>query len=1214
MLCRSATRLSVSLLALLLAGAVSLAAFPLPEEKSDREQQIADLEKQIQELTKKLNELKAANVAPTQGGQDGAIPQDWIKALKWRSIGPANMGGRITAISVYEADPTTYWVATASGGLVKTVNNGITFEHQFDKENTVSIGAVCVAPSNRHIVWVGTGEANPRNSVSYGDGVYKSTDGGKSWKNMGLAKTFQIGAILVHPKNPDIVYVGALGRLYGRNEERGLFKTDDGGKTWEKILYVDDRTGIIDMVMRPDDPETLLVATWDRMRDEFDDFLGEPPPPEGVERYDPVRKYGKGGGIYKTTDGGKTFKKLSQGLPSVATGRIGLDYCRKNPNVVFAIIDSENYGLGLPPLPFNLGLAGDDQKEVARITNVAANSIGSRAGLKVGDIVENVDGKRVSNYTGFLELLRPNKAGDKVKVEVLRGKDKKEIQLALEGNRPRMGGGGPRFLTLGFFADDAEGGAVVTSVEEKSAAEKAGLKVDDLVTSVDGKPLDQFFPALRNLSNSHQAGDKIKVTYVRGKEKKDIELPLAPLTPGGGRMGMAIKGHKPRPNAGDLGGQRENVQDTQGSDGKDTGGIYKSFDGGETWKRVNSLNPRPMYFSVIRVDPQDDKIVWVLGVELYRSNDGGKTFQGVPGRGLHSDQHALWIDPKNGRHLILGCDGGFYQSYDQAEHWDHLNHLALGQFYHVDVDPRQLYRVYGGLQDNGSWAGPAQSLRGSGPVNEDWIMLGGGDGFVCRVDPIDPDIVYSESQGGAIQRRNLRTGDRASIRPRRIPGKPAHRFNWNTPFILSAHNSSIFYSGGEYVFRSVERGDHLHVISPEITRTKKGSATALAESPRNGDVLWVGTDDGNLWVTRNGGSTWTEVSAKVGLPGPRWVSSIEPSRAVDGRAYVAFDGHRSNDDEPYLYVTEDFGQTWKSIRGNLPWGSTRVCREDVKNPEMLYAGTEFAAWVSANRGASWTKLNNNLPTVAVHEFAQHPLTGEIVAATHGRSLWVLDVTPLRQMTAEALKAKVSLFEPTTVVRWRAEPGREFWFNESDRRFTGQNPPRGAQLFYSLKEKAKEVSLKVMDHTGKVVGTPNASSEPGLHLVTWNLSPARQRPSGARGPGGEGNAPGAGQGRGGRLGTAGAPAPGQSPSGSPRPAGGAPPEEPTTAPASEAPAMGIRESGSNLVGPGLYRVVLTVDGKEYVKWLKVEADPTHPTAVITVQDIGQGQPVDEDQDP
>ena len=531
------------------------------------------------------------------------------------------------------------------------------------------------------------------------------------------------------------------------------------------------------------------------------------------------------------------------------------------------------------------------------------------------------------------------------------------------------------------------------------------------------------------------------------QEKKEIKIALAAGGFGGrgGGGNPLIAGKRiPRPYSGGLGAQRENAQDEQGPDGFQTGGVYKSTDGGESWQRINSLNPRPMYFSQIRVDPSNENFVWVLGVSLYQSRNGGKSFTAVArNRGVHDDLHALWIDPKDGRHMIVGGDGGFYQTYDRGERWDHLNHLALGQFYNVVVDPRPIYRAYGGLQDNGSWAGPTRTLRGTGPTNEDWLSVGGGDGFVCAVDPEDPDIVYSESQGGAIQRRNLKTGERASIRPLRIPGKPPHRFNWNTPFILSKHNPSIFYCAGEYVWRSVKRGENLRVISPEITRTKHGSATALAESPRNPDVLYVGTDDGALWVTRDGGAKWVDVAGKVGLPGPRWVASIEPSRYVEGRAYVAFDAHRSNDDEPYVFVTEDFGQTWKPIRANLPVGSTRVCREDIHNHDMLYVGTEFAAWVSADRGESWTKLNNNLPTVAVHEFAQHPTSGEIVAATHGRSLWVLDVAPLRQMTAEALKAKAYLYQPNTVLNYRPEGGHEGGLSPSERKFAGQNPPRGA---------------------------------------------------------------------------------------------------------------------------------------------------------------------------
>jgi photosystem II stability/assembly factor-like uncharacterized protein len=1163
-----------------------------------REQELADLEKQIQALNKRLEELKNGKPAPAAALPDGTIPADWVKSLVWRSIGPAGMGGRITAISVFEADPSTYWIATASGGLVKTINNGITFDHQFDHESTVSVGDVCVAPSDRNIVWVGTGEGNPRNSVSYGDGVYKSTDGGKTWKNMGLKKTFQIGRIKIHPRNPDIVYVGALGRLYGPNEDRGLYKTTDGGKTWEKILYVDDKTGVIDMQMNPSDPETLLVAMWERLRDGFDDFLGEPPPPDGIEAYDPVHKYSKAAGIYKTTDGGKTFHKLEKGLPTVALGRIGLDYYRKDPNIVFAIMDSEKIGTGLPPLTVYLGVMGSEATGGTKLTSVAAESPAGKAGLKVDDIVLSVDGKPTPNFGALVTLLQPHKVGDKIKIAYQRGMDKKEADVTLAA-RPMQGGrggggrgqGGPRFLNPGFFAEDAEGGVLVTQIDEEGSAAKAGLKIDDLVTAIEGRPIDRFFQTLTRVASTRQAGDKIKLSVTRGTEKLVIEVALSE---GGFERirSRRPKGYIARPNSSGLGGQRENVQDQQGPDSFQTGGVYKSTDGGETWTRVNSLDPRPMYFSQIRVDPNDDKLIYVLGVSMFRSHDGGKTFRPEGNRGVHDDQHALWIDPHDGRHLIIGCDGGFYQSYDRAERWDHLNHLALGQFYHVAVDPRPLFRAYGGLQDNGSWAGPTRTRQVNGPINEDWLLIGGGDGFVCRVDPRDPELVYSESQGGNIQRRHLRTGERSSLRPKRVAGKPSFRFNWNTPFILSSHNPSIFYSAGQYVFRSVERGDHLRIISPEITRGSHGSATALAESPRNSEVLYVGTDDGALWVTRDSGLHWTEISGNVKLPGPRWVASIEPSRYVDGRAYVAFDAHRSDDDEPYVYVTEDFGQTWKSIRGNLPVGSTRVCREDIENADLLYVGSEFGAWVSANRGASWTKLNNNLPTVAVHEFAQHPTSGEIVVATHGRSLWVLEAAPLRQMTAATLKATAHLYQPTPVVRWQPEQGRDGWFSESQRKFVGQNPPSGAQLFYALNKKADKIDLKVLDHTGKTVSELQADGKAGLHRVVWNLSPGR-RPTGrgARGPGAAATAT---TGRGGRGGSAAAGA-GNPPAG----AGNAPRQE--TEAQQEPEVMTFFGGPRQQVKPGVYRVLLTVDGQEFSQWLRVDPDPSEPTAIIAAEE-------------
>ncbi len=1200
-------RLTLCLLALIglttltAAQAIAQAGAQQPQEK---QKQIAEVEKQLAELQKKLDELKKAPEPTTQ--PDGSLPDGWIKALSWRSIGPANMAGRIVAFSAFEADPSTYWVGTASGGLLKTTNNGVTYEHQFDKEATVSVGDVCVAPSDKNIVWVGTGENNPRNSVSYGDGVYKSTDGGKTWTNVGLKKSFQIGRILIHPKNPDIVYVGALGRLYGPGEERGLYKTTDGGKSWQRILFVDDKTGVIDMRMHPNDPETLIVAMWERERDGFDGFVGVRNPPTG-DNYGPAKTHALGGALFKTTDGGKSFKKLTKGLPTVKLGRIGLDYYRKDPNVVFAIIDTEKIGMG-PPRPDTafLGVQGpmEDVKGGAPVTQVTADGPAAKAGLQDGDLILAVGDKTIDSYADLTKAIQAQKPGDKVKLKIKRNNETKELEVTLGGRpapAPAPAAAGEQAFA-GMFGETAENGVRVRFVMNDGPAEQAGLQTDDIITSFAGKPV-KANEEVQDLTREHKPGDKIKVKFTRGKETKEVELTLVarPQQQFGG--GERIDPTKPF--SAQLGGQRENVQDRQGPDGHEYGGIYKSSDGGESWTRINSYNPRPMYFSKIRVDPNDGNNLWILGVTLFRSTDGGKTFRAGGGRGVHADHHTLWIDPRDSRHMIIGCDGGHYVTYDRGENWDHHNTMAIGQFYHVAIDPRRPSRAYGGLQDNGSWGGPTQTKTGTGPINEDWMSIGGGDGFTCRVDPDDPDLIYFTSQNGAMGRRNLRTGETGSIRPRpldrpgeakpegkpetkpeakpetkpgergargqRGPGGPGgqsqFRFNWNSPFFLSSHNSRIFYAAGNYVFRCVDRGNNLRAISPEITATSRGSATALAESPRNPNVLWVGTDDGALWVTRDGGKEWVNVTKNVGLPALRWVSTIDASRAEDGRAYVCFDAHRSDDDKPYLYVTEDFGKTWKSITGNLPaFGSSRCLREDLQNPNLLLCGTEFAVFASLDRGATWKKINNNLPTVAVHEFAFHPASGEVVAATPGRSLWVLDVSPLRQMTAETLKTQAHLFKPVAAVRWQTEPRR----GGTNRRFVGENPQPGAQIYYSLAKKAGKVTLQVLDVEGKTVRELSASTEPGLHRVAWTLTRPLQRTTGGRGPGGA--APG-------------------------RQAG---------------PAGGFGGPGGfgfgQPVPPGTYRVVLNVDGKEFSQSVRVEPDPSAPPTLIA--EDGQG-PIEED---
>ncbi len=962
------------------------------------------------------------------------VPAQWGKSFQWRSLGPATMGGRITRLAVYEKDPTRFWAATASGGLLKTTNNGITFEHQFDHEATVSIGAVAVAPSNPEIVWVGTGEGNPRNSVSYGDGVYKSVDGGKTWKNMGLRKSFQIGDIVIHPTNPDVVWVAALGRLYGPNEERGLYKTSDGGKTWECTLSIDAKTGVSDIALQPSNPDVLLVSAYERQRDGFDTNA-------------PVKKIAPGSGVYRSTDGGETFEEIRAGLPSCDLGRVGFDWYRKDPDVVFATVESAKSGMAGERVGWH-GVQAKDAETGARVTAVAKDSPAAKAGLEKDDIVLEVAGKRVLSNHAFLVELARFEIGEAVVLEYARKGESHKARLVLAA-RPKA----------------------------KKKPESAR----------------------------------------RRRRQADPNLPFSTF----------------------LGGQVANVQDLQGRDGSEHGGIYRSADAGRSWKRVNSYDPRPMYFSVVRVDPSDEKYLYILGVSMARSKDGGHKITLDAGRGVHADQHAMWIDPDNGRHMIVGCDGGLYVTYDRCAKWEHLNHMALGQFYHVAVGPRRDYWVYGGLQDNGTWGAPHRDAHGSGPINESWLRVGGGDGFVVRVDPLDPDQIYYESQNGGMRRTNLRTMAGGSIRPRRPRSKaskaskgkkrksaPPYRFNWKTPFLLSHHNSRIYYCAGNHVFRSIQQGDSLKEISPDITRTKRGSATALAESPRDAGVLYVGTDDGALHGTRDGGRTWTDLFGATRdvttadavvttddddtpeerihgphvadaateepaatlaslVPGPRWVSSIEASRYAAGRVYVTLDAHRSDDDAPYVFVSEDYGATWKALSDSLPRGSTRVLREDRSRENLLYLGTEFGFWVSLDRGAHWMRCHGaNLPTVAIHEVAQHQTEGDIVLATHGRSLWALDATPLRELAKDGAISKPSLLTPSKVVRWvtRSRHGS----SGGAKHFTGQGPTDQAEIFYLLPAAARGVQLSVHDLSGKLLHTFEAKTEAGLHRITWNL--------------------------------------------------------------------------------------------------------------------------------
>ena len=811
-----------------------------------------------------------------------------IKDFTARPLGPATMGGRITDIAVVETKPATMYVASASGGLWKTTNNGGTWTPVFDHQSTISIGDVAVAPSDPNIVWVGTGEANARNSVSWGDGLYKSTDGGQTWANMGLKDSHHIGRIVIHPKDPDILYVAALGHFWGPNQERGLYKTSDGGKTWMCSKFLSEDCGFVDVVMSPEDPDTLLAAAYAVRRNAFS--VGDPV----------AMQFSQLGGIYKTTDGGTTWTKLTNGLPDRPTGRIGLDICRQNPKVVQAVIQTDKTALGT--------VAGQGTKS---------------------------------------------------------------------GNDPS------------------------------------------------------------------------------------------------------------------------------------TGGIFRSEDGGESWKKVNDLCPRPFYFGQIRIDPNEDQRVYVCGIQFFVSTDGGKNFRSDAGLRVHPDFHACWIDPRDSNHLILGCDGGVYFSYDRSSTWEHVDNLPLAQFYGVAVDMRKPYWVYGGLQDNGSWGGPSATHKSGGIANHEWLRLFGGDGFHAQVDPIDSSTVYVEMQYGGLTRVNLATGETKNIRPTAALPPPtptetksgaAPRYNWCSPILLSAHNPRTVYYAGSRVYKSVDRGDHWQTLSPDLTRGLPGTISVLAESQLYASQLWAGTDDGKIHFSDDGGVTWRDVTEKLtvspevsgagetaGTPPARTISRIEPSHFDERTVYVTIDRHRNDDYRPYVFKSTNRGETWKDITSNLPSnGSVHVIREDRKNRNLLFVGTEFGLFVSLDVGEHWEQLKGGLPTVAVYDCVIHPRDQDLVIATHGRGMYVVNIAPLQQLTGDVLRAKAALFDPPPAM---AHAVLSYQSGPAPRRFAAPNPPYGATISYYLGERLEQTAkVTILDALGKELQELVGKDEPGIHHVQWDLRP------------------------------------------------------------------------------------------------------------------------------
>ena len=893
-----------------------------------------------------LGAATAALHAQAPAASSAPIDSVTLAAMRWRAVGPANMGGRIADVEGIPSPSKTFYVAAAGGGIFKTTNAGTTFRPIFENQRCMSMGDIAIAPSDTNTVYVGTGEQNSRNSISPGCGVFKSTDGGRTWNFLGLAETEHIGRLQVHPKDPNTVYMAVLGSAWKPSKARGLYKTTDGGKTWSVIKFISDRAGFIDVQLDPTNPDIVWASSYERMRGPY--FL---------------QSGGAGSALWKSTDAGATWTKVSGGgFPASTLGRIEIAIARSNPRIMY--------------------------------TQVEADTM-------------------------------PN--------------------------------------------------------------------------------------------------------AVRDSTKK----PQAKLS-----------------------------------------GLYRSEDGGATWVRTNTENTRPFYYSQVRVDPRNPDRVYWSSTPVKVSDDGGKTARDAT-VGIHVDHHAMWIDPNDPEHIVVGDDGGVAQSWDRGGSYDLMNIINIGQFYAVSFDMQLPYHICGGLQDNGSWCGPSRRVRGA-IGNESWVYVSGGDGFYTAQDPTDPDVVYSESQGGSLGRLSMSTGERVNLvkptwRPRymqfedsiliergdtsapatanqkkRIAALRASqlkdsteldmRWNWNTPFFLSAHNPSVFYAGANRVVKSTKRGDDLIIVSPELSQrdtmkirvsTKTtggitvdatgaetfGSITTLIESPIRPGLLYAGTDDGNVWLTRNDGALWEKIPGTrfSGLAPEAYVSRIEASHFDSATFYITFDDHRRGNFAPYAFVTRDFGATFSTLTATLPTGGpdfVHVIREDLENPDLLFLGTDVGAYVSLNRGMTWQKFMTGLPTVPVHDLQIHPRDHELIAATHGRSVYVVDIAALQQMTKVVAAKKVHLFAPRTSFAMGQAPDAagSAGGGNGHKRFAANSPAYGAEISYRIAEAqpGKRAQIIITDAAGDTMRTLNGSGAVGVHRVLWDmrgkrppakpLSPAERRDS------------------------------------------------------------------------------------------------------------------------
>jgi len=796
-----------------------------------------------------------------------------IKNISFSNIGPTVMSGRVADIDVNPNDPTEFYVGYASGGLWYTKNNGTSFKPVLDNSPTQNIGDIAV-DWKKGTIWVGTGEKNSSRSSYAGIGMLKSDNQGLTWEHVGLPDSHHVSRIIINANNPEEVVVGVIGHLYSPNEERGIFKTIDGGKTWRKTLFINSSTGIIDVVVAPKNPNVLYAASWERERKAWN-FDGD----------------GNNSAIYKSTDAGDTWKNISinNGFRNGdGVGRIGLSIY--DENTVYAIHDSQ----------FRRKSEKKEKKSSNGLTKEDFKKMSTEEFLALTD-------KNLNNY------LRANRFQQKYTSKTVK-------KMVSQGTvKP---------IDLAKFLEDANSMLFDTPVE----------------------------------------GAEVFITTNGGK-----------------------KWSKTHNNQID--------------------GLYYSYG---------------YYFGEIRVDPQDKNTIYVLGVPILRSKDGGKTFTSIGKENVHSDHQALWINPTRKGHLVEGNDGGLNISYDDGAHWIKLNSPSVGQFYAIYADNQKPYNVYGGLQDNGVWTASHNSK-----MNNRWHQTGqnpytsimGGDGMQVQVDDRNPSIVYTGSQFGNYFRLDRDKGERTYIQPKHILGEAPYRFNWQTPILLSKHNQDILYLGSNKLHRSLDKGDSWEAISNDLTTGGKkgnvayGTLTTISESPFQFGLLYTGSDDGYVHMSKNGGGSWERISNS--FPKGLWVSRVIASEHKKERVYVTLNGYRSDDFTVYVYRSDDYGKTWENISNNIPTSPVNVIREDSENPNLLYVGTDNGAYASFNQGKEWFPFHKGLPNVAVHDLVIQPSAKHLILGTHGRSLYKATIAPLQMMTSEVMAKEAHIFPISTIKKNRS---------------------------------------------------------------------------------------------------------------------------------------------------------------------------------------------------